>query len=85
MTKMARPRKPKLDPVTGKANATPDELRIAINRLGRKIVNESNQAECDRMEGELQELETQFNSLIKPPKPIAPSKIAMTEDSWLRF
>ena len=64
---MTRTRKPKFDPLTGKPSATPDELRIAINRLGRKLVTASTQAECDRMEAELQELEVQFSSTVKIP------------------
>ena len=66
---MPRPRKTKLDPLTGQPSATPDELRVAINRLGRKLVNEINQVECDRMEVELQELEARVKMLPKSPTP----------------
>jgi len=80
---MPRPRKSKLDPLTGLPTATPEELRIAINRLGRKLVNETNQAECDRMEAELQQMEARFNAVSPPVKLKPPSGNVALDDSWL--
>jgi hypothetical protein len=56
------------DAATAKQPSTPDEIRIAINHLNTRIVNEyGGQAACDRLEEELQGLVAQIEATVVRP------------------
>ena len=48
---------------------TPDDMRVRINRLSLKLSLETDQAECDRLEAELQTLEALAPSSDPVPQP----------------